>query len=354
MKINFSNLMLEVTRQCNMRCNHCLRGEARETDMDTNVIQRVFESAREIKHLGLTGGEPSLSPDTIEYICYYARQNSCRIGSFFCATNAKEYSEQFVRALNELYGLCSDKENCVLTISIDQFHTDQDPKALKEYRALPYYRSTNEKGFIRKANILSEGRAEKLGLGRFTLPRCDRLYEIKFEGFFLDVGDRVYVNALGDVLANADMSYEHQSEERLGNIILRTMDEILLNAMYEIPPHWYGDDDEHKCVFSIRVRAEAGTITEQPLESQTYYATAPLAAAAYHCLRNNLRITPMNTKEREIPDELQLFFADMDPDGMRCDGCTVTYLLPHEKDERNVLIELLRCPIEEAFDDVRE
>lgn len=349
MQVKFKNLMLEVTRRCNMRCNHCMRGEARDTDMESSVIQKIFAGTREIKCLSLTGGEPSLSPETIEYICYYARHNYCRIGSFFCATNAKEYSEAFVKAMNELYGLCTDKEDCVLTISIDQFHNDQDPKALAEYRKLPYYKPTKEKGFIRKADILSEGRAQKLGLGRFTVPHSERFYELNIKGFFLEVGDRVYINALGDVLANADMSYEHQNEMRLGNVAYRPMDEILLNAMYGIPSHWYDESDNRKCVFSIRVHADADTIADAPLESQTYYATAPLAAAAYHSLRNNLRITPMDTKERVIPDDLQLIFEDMDPDGMRCDGCTVTYILPHENDERKVLIELLRCPVEEAL-----
>ena len=354
MQVNFKNLMMEVTRRCNMKCNHCMRGDARDTDMETGVIRKIFEGTREIKQLTLTGGEPSLSPEAIEYICYYARHSNCRIGSFFCATNAKEYSEPFVKALNELYGVCTDKEDCILTISIDQFHSEQDPKALEEYRKLPYYKPTKEKGFIRKADILSEGRAEKLGLGRFTVPHSERFFKLAIKGFFLEAGDRVYVNALGDVLANADMSYERQNEMRLGNVICRPLDEILLNAMYRIPPHWYDESDKQKCVFSIRVQADADTIDDIPLENQTYYATAPLAAAAYHSLRNNLRITPMDTTKREIPDNLELVFEDMDPDGLRCDGCTVTYLLPHEKDSRKVLIELLRCPIEEAFEDVRE
>lgn len=351
MQMKFKNLMLEVTRRCNMQCNHCMRGDAENADMYTDVIRKVFESAKEIRHLGLTGGEPSLCPYVIEYISYYARINYCRIGSFFCATNAKEYSADFVKALNELYGQCTDKDNCILTISIDQFHSEADPKALEEYRKLPYYKPIKEKGFIHKGDILSEGRAEQNGLGRFSLPHSEKFYELAINGFYLDVGDRVYINAFGDVLANADMSYEKQVHCGLGNIINRPMDEILLSAMYKIPEHWWS---EEKSVYSIRIRAEANTISAEALEDQTYYATAPLAAAAYHSLKNNLRITPMDPKERRIPDDLHLQYEDMDPDGLRCDGCIITYVLPHSDSNNKVMIEVIRCPVEEDFDDVRE
>lgn len=353
MQMKFKNLMLEVTRRCNMQCNHCMRGDARDTDMDTNIIRRLFEGTREIKHLTLTGGEPSLSPEVIDYIAYYIRQTSCHVGSFFCATNAKEYSEDFVNALNKLYDLCTDKKECILSISIDQFHHEQDPIALEKYRELPYYRAVKEKGFIRKADILSEGRAEKLGLGRVCIPLCTHFYELTMNGFFLEVGDRVYVNALGDVLASADLSYENQSRARRGNILSHPMDEILVGAMYKIPPFWF-DENDRKCVFSVRIQAEAGTISETSIDCQNYYATAPLAAAAYHAIRNNLRMAPMNPAEREVPDDLSLIFYDMDPDELRCDGCTVTYALPHQKDAHTVQIEVLRCPVEEDFDDVRE
>lgn len=350
MQVKFKNLVLEVTRRCNMQCNHCMRGDAQDTDMDTTVIQRLFEGTREIKHLTLTGGEPSLCPEVIDYIAYYIRQNFCRIGSFFCATNAKEYSEPFVAALNKLYDLCADKKECILSVSIDQFHNDQDPTAIAQYRELPYYRGTKEKGLIRKADILSEGRAEKLGLGRVVIPPNERFYELTFNGFDMEVGDRVYVNAFGDVLASADLSYEKQSRVRCGNILTHPMDRILFNAMYRVPTFWLGERNQ-KCVFSIRIQAEAGTISESPIDHQSYYETAAQAAAAYHTLRNNLRMTPMNPTERQVPDDLCLLLHELDPEELRCDGCTVKYLVPHQKGMPMVKIEVLRCPFEEAFGD---
>ncbi len=350
MQIKFKNLVLEVTRRCNMQCNHCMRGDARDTDMDTGVIRRLFESTREIQHLTLTGGEPSLCPEVIECIVYYIRQTSCHIGSFFCVINAKEYSEAFVNALNKLYDLCSDKRDCVLSVSMDQFHHDQNPKAIKVYRGLPYYRATKEKGFIRRADILSEGRAEKLGLGRVQIPPNDRFYEVILHGFSLEVGDRVYVNALGDVLASADLSYESQAEARLGNILSHPMSQILLEAMYKIPPYWFGAEGE-RCVFSVHIQAEAGTISKTPIDQQSYYETAAQAAATYHNLQNNLRMMPMNPGERDVPDDLSLIFGELVSEGLRCAGCTILYALPRHNERPMVQIEVLRCPFEEAFGD---
>lgn len=38
MKIAIDDLILEVTRRCNMCCLHCLRGEAENLDADIDLI----------------------------------------------------------------------------------------------------------------------------------------------------------------------------------------------------------------------------------------------------------------------------------------------------------------------------
>ncbi len=68
MQIRFKNLMLEVTRKCNMQCAHCMRGEQEDSSLSSNTIEKIFSQTSKIKHLTLTGGEPSLEPDVIDWI----------------------------------------------------------------------------------------------------------------------------------------------------------------------------------------------------------------------------------------------------------------------------------------------
>ncbi len=219
MLFKFKNLMLEVTRQCNMQCAHCMRGEAQDVKMTQEVISKLLSSVTEIEHLTITGGEPSLVPEVIGWIVKYIRTKNIKLGSFFCATNARKYSDSFVEHLNDLYILSENRNNCVLAISVDQFHENQSQKAMEYYRSLPYYRSEKEKYYIPKGEILSEGRAAQNGLGRFQIPAQSHIYEYLLHVCRFDVGDRVYINALGDVLLNADMSYESQEKYKLGKQI---------------------------------------------------------------------------------------------------------------------------------------
>ena len=66
MRIKFKNLMLEITRQCGMNCDHCMRGEAEDVDMEYDVIYTICEKATHIEQLSITGGEPSLAPEKID------------------------------------------------------------------------------------------------------------------------------------------------------------------------------------------------------------------------------------------------------------------------------------------------
>ena len=83
MLLHLKHLLLEATRKCNMACPHCMRGDAEELSMDYAVIDRIFEDVRQIDHLVLTGGEPSLAPYVIQQILYRARVWKCSIHSFF-------------------------------------------------------------------------------------------------------------------------------------------------------------------------------------------------------------------------------------------------------------------------------
>lgn len=343
MLLKLNHLLLEVTRKCNMSCRHCMRGNSEDVSLDYTVIDRIFQDTRYIEHLCLTGGEPSLAPYVIRTILYRARRWDCRIGSFFCATNAKAYSPEFSDALTELYFYCTDKDKCTLTVTTDQFHEVADPEALKSYRELPYYRPVYEHKHISPYFILDEGRAKENGIGRSEIPIKGLLYDISFHGYDFTCGDTVYINAKGDVLLNADLSYKSQNEFRIGNLLEDDLPHILLTAMYSFR---FSRGEQ---VFRISCQADAGTIAPMKIEDERYYIDESRALGAFHKMIHNLHITPFNPEVGSVPEDLFLAVEPLAKNELPEDRLAETKIIYTTNGKtRFVRLFVDRLPLEDA------
>ena len=60
-KIGVRSLILEVTRRCNMCCDHCLRGDAQDLDMQKETVDALLEQVGSIGGVTFSGGEPLLN-----------------------------------------------------------------------------------------------------------------------------------------------------------------------------------------------------------------------------------------------------------------------------------------------------
>ena len=321
MILELKHLLLEVTRQCNMACRHCMRGDAENLSMSDTIIDRIFRDTRKIGHLCLTGGEPSLAPRVIMEILYRARRWGCSIGSFFCATNAKTDSPQFAHALTRLYEFCTAPKRCTLTVTTDQFHEAADPEAMNRYCNLLFYRPVYEYGQIPAYSILEEGRAKENGLGRSELPIKSCIYDADYTGFSYKIGDTVYINAKGGVILNADLSYKNQEEFCIGNVMEDNLPHILATVFY-LPRFSYGTQ-----VYRVCLRADADTIDTVRIEDERYYGRESAAMGVFHRTLHNLRITPIKDCN-EAPDTLKLSVKPKGKDELvdnRLAETTVTY-----------------------------
>ena len=58
MEIIYHELGIELTRRCNEKCEHCLRGDAMDIDLSKEVIDALFDNnnIRLIENLLLSGG----------------------------------------------------------------------------------------------------------------------------------------------------------------------------------------------------------------------------------------------------------------------------------------------------------
>ena len=66
-KYKLNSLSVEITRKCNFKCRHCMRGQAQDVTITPRIIDRLFEQIEDVKGMiGLTGGEVLLAMDMVE------------------------------------------------------------------------------------------------------------------------------------------------------------------------------------------------------------------------------------------------------------------------------------------------
>lgn len=224
MKLYVSNLILEVTRQCNMRCEHCLRGEAQRLNMSRAVIDKVLSQVHQISQVTFTGGEPSLNIPAIEYFTSTIKNLGIGPDSFYVVTNGKDNSKRLVDALIDLYDICEDSEQmCGLAMSRDQYHGDNPiPKIFK---ALKFFHEDDHAQRIDKP--LNEGRAEANGLGEHETEIYPFENTDGYDDDSLQISEELYIAANGNVISNCNLSFKRIDAESFGNILTTPLIDII-------------------------------------------------------------------------------------------------------------------------------
>lgn len=232
MNIRLGNLVAEITRRCNMKCPHCLRGNSQRIDMSHDIIYSITSQIDGISMVTFTGGEPSLNSNGIREFMYGFIYNDCPINGFWIATNARFYKEDFYNVLNSLYTICGDRESCVLTISGDQYHYRRSDRACEMYSELPFYSDERMKNIDAWA-IVNDGMAKKNQFGEKNITPDMKIKEFYIYGDELFIDDVVYINAKGDVLLNCDLSYQKQKKYVIGNVLKESLKDILIRNLDE-------------------------------------------------------------------------------------------------------------------------
>ena len=76
MSITISNLVIEVTRKCNMFCDHCLRGDLQNIDLKKEYVDSLLNQVDQINNVTFSGGEPSLNIPIIEYFLEQCKEKN--------------------------------------------------------------------------------------------------------------------------------------------------------------------------------------------------------------------------------------------------------------------------------------
>ena len=75
-ELSVNQLVIEVGRKCNLRCEHCLRGEPEDTTIDVAMVKKFLKEFTYISVITFSGGEPTINKDELlECIMYCKARN---------------------------------------------------------------------------------------------------------------------------------------------------------------------------------------------------------------------------------------------------------------------------------------
>lgn len=215
------NLIIEVTRSCNMQCCHCLRGEPQRKRIKPEYIDTVVRKFNWIDTITFTGGEPSLNCDAIEHFVWACRSAGVRFENYYIATNAKRITKRFLDVIRLLHNHAGSNEISSVDVSNDDYH-DSDWRSqvwkldeLKEME-LPGFNWNFKipKQLRFSPRIIAQGRAESWGDRE---NEAEKFILRKWDGEIYIVEGTLYLNCKGNVVSGCDWSYKEQDKKK--NII---------------------------------------------------------------------------------------------------------------------------------------
>ena len=120
-KFGFAGLNLELTRRCNLCCPHCSRGDAQNLTISEKIIDTMLSQTLSITDLVITGGEPLLEIDKLEYFVNSLKRHNVPIFRICIITNGTILDERVPKILKS-YLLRNPSSFVNLEVSNDAFH----------------------------------------------------------------------------------------------------------------------------------------------------------------------------------------------------------------------------------------
>ena len=134
MKYILHNLDIEVTRRCNLRCEHCMRGESQNININKDYIDVLLDNPeiKQIDKILFTGGEPTLNPEIIIYTINKIINNNLNVLSLAMVTNGIIYNDELVKAFYRFNEFRNNKIKKVITKRYINLDKEQVDKILKD------------------------------------------------------------------------------------------------------------------------------------------------------------------------------------------------------------------------------
>lgn len=260
-KVSVENLIIEITRKCNMSCRMCLRGDNEDVNIKTEYIDTLLKRISSIGTIQFTGGEPSENVDAMNYALYRCKQLEIPVYAFYVVTNGKEVTDRFLGVMDDWHAYCLtcvfteqgwrqtciggedaidmmewtdfERSLCGLALSLDAFHEPIPVENMVKLMARSYF---NNDKMVRGKNwrMIDMGRAE--GMQWHTLVErpekaiCHDFSDEIEEGNI----EELYMNAKGSIVPHCDLSYEKQEEFKMADVTDENWLETLAENSHKI------------------------------------------------------------------------------------------------------------------------
>lgn len=217
MKLCFDNLIIEVTRRCNMHCEHCMRGDTECTDLNLDKFAAFIPNVDSIGSIVFTGGEPTLNIEAIKFVLHMIKALNIPVYSCYIVTNGKEITSDFLNVMIDWYVYCiecgGEPELCGVALSQDEFHEEIDPENIAKLRALSFYRPDDKKTRNwKRAELIDLGRARNI----VSNPKRDPMRYAPTVDIINDTitvtDGQITFTVNGELLFDCDYEYESTDE----------------------------------------------------------------------------------------------------------------------------------------------
>lgn len=223
-------LAFQTTRRCNQNCAHCCKGQSENVDMTKGLIDNLFRHKdyriTEIRSFSMTGGEPSLVPEIIEYLVNTVIEMDISITNYVIyISNGLIYNQSIIDSINKLMEFLKAKEKgkevqLIFELSNDQYHKRPDKDTLDKYSKLPFL---NKKFLVPRVRTIestvNEGNAKNNSIGgSMTYKNFIEEMRVKSANDIVEVNNSILVAANGNIINCSCGSYIEEDEISLGNL----------------------------------------------------------------------------------------------------------------------------------------
>ncbi len=224
--MNFENLYLETTRECSMRCEHCLRGNHEHEYMSIETLENSLKDIKHIKTLLLSGGEPLLSIKLLEALPDIIRKYNIKVDRIGIITNGTICSKRHINSLSKIKSSCNQFE---FFLSYDLFHrlewerlgiTDKVERNYSIYNKYLNMEKYPKDDYNSNILLFQKGRAEDFTQSRIREIALNNHINIKFDSeedddilYFEDtVEGKTCIDVYGNIVGYSK-SFEEEDEE---------------------------------------------------------------------------------------------------------------------------------------------
>ena len=251
-KYEIGTLFPELTRRCNMRCGHCMRGAAQCKDMSDDVMDALVSklSGVSVGMVVMGGGENSLVPERVETFFGKLFEAGIYPGDVVFVTNLKNMNQAFMDAIAYVHGRCE--------VSVDVSYDDQHERVTpsKRERLETLKDVTSDANRFHEAVMVNFRAARDGGVRRYqvdevlkmgrgatefggTKPVTVRPYNVisKNDNFSALCEDNFYVDVYGNVWPHCDLSYnfmKKRKEYSLGSVTDQGFDWLEAAAEFNV------------------------------------------------------------------------------------------------------------------------